>query len=351
VLGFAFRKLLAAGPSGDGFEAAARDLDKVRAVLAGCQDAAANVALLGDKRFLWSADEQAFVMYQISGDSWIAMGDPVGPESQREALIWAFRELVDRHNGRPVFYQVSDRSLPLYIDQGLSLSKLGEDGRVPLENFSLEGSRRADLRQAVKRAAKHGATFAVLPRAEVPGIVPDLQRVSDSWLADKSTAEKAFSLGSFSPAYIENFDCAVIRTSEGIVAFANLWTAPASAELSIDLMRYDRRAPKSTMDYMFAELMVWAAAAGYEWFSLGMAPLSGMEQRPLAPLWHKLGHLLYMHGESFYNFEGLRSYKEKFDPVWRPRYLACPGGVFDLPWALIDSSRLISGSLTRMLTR
>jgi len=33
---------------------------------------------------------------------------------------------------------------------------------------------------------------------------------------------------------------------------------------------------------------------------------------------------------SFYSIEGLRAYKEKFDPIWRSKYLASPGG-FALP--------------------
>ena len=78
------------------------------------------------------------------------------------------------------------------------------------------------------------------------------------------------------------------------------------------------------MDYLFVELMLWGEAEGYRWFNLGMAPLAGLEDRALAPLWNRLGALLFRHGEHFYNFQGLRQYKEKFDPVWEPRYLASP---------------------------
>ena len=321
----------------------------VREVLAGATDSSANVALLGDKRFLWSADQKAFIMYQVSGNSWIAFGGPVGPASHYDELAWAFRELADEHNGRTVFYQVDDTSLSLYVDLGLSLSKLGEEAVVPLSGFSLQGSHRAELRQADNRAKKQGATFSIAGRAEVPAILPELRRVSDSWLAEKSTAEKGFSLGSFSEDYIANFDCAVVRVNEVIVAFANLWTAPAAGELSIDLMRYDRQAPKGVMDYLFVELMLWGAANGYQSFNLGMAPLAGLEKRSLAPLWHKVGHLIFTHGENFYNFEGLRAYKDKFDPQWRPRYLACPNGWWHLPTALLDASRLISGGVTGIL--
>jgi hypothetical protein len=58
-----------------------------------------------------------------------------------------------------------------------------------------------------------------------------------------------------------------------------------------------------------------------------MAPLSGFEHHRLTPLWNRLGALLFRHGEHFYNFQGLRAFKEKFDPVWEPRYLAAPGGL------------------------
>ena len=330
---------------------ASMDTAKVRRVLLDAQDSSANVALLGDKELLWSADERAFIMYQTSGNSWIALGDPVGPVSRHEELVWAFRGLVDRHNGRPVFYQVSDQSLPLYIDLGLSLSKLGEDGRVDLAEFSLEGHRRADLRQAMNRAKRLGASFEVIPRDRMSTVLHDLRRISDEWLHDKATGEKSFSLGSFSETYVENFDCAVVHLNGAIVAFANLWTAPAAGEFSIDLMRHAKEAPSGVMDYLFTELMLWGSTAGYRWFSLGMAPLSGMEERALAPLWHKVGHLIFTHGESFYNFEGLRSYKEKFDPQWRPRYLACPGGWLDLPLALVDAARLISGGVARAFVK
>ena len=115
-------------------------------------------------------------------------------------------------------------------------------------------------------------------------------------------------------------------------------------------MRHTRDAPKGIMDFLFVELMLWARAEGYRYFNLGMAPLSGFEQRRLAPLWNRTGAFIYRHGEHFYNFDGLRRYKEKFLPEWQSRYLAAPGGVA-LPRILLDVSRLISGGVLRLVTR
>jgi phosphatidylglycerol lysyltransferase len=81
-----------------------------------------------------------------------------------------------------------------------------------------------------------------------------------------------------------------------------------------------------------------------------MAPLSGLEERAGAPLWHRFGHLVYQHGEHFYNFRGLRQYKEKFRPVWTPRYLASPGGLA-LPAVLVDVTALIAGGFAGILAR
>jgi phosphatidylglycerol lysyltransferase len=96
--------------------------------------------------------------------------------------------------------------------------------------------------------------------------------------------------------------------------------------------------------------MQWGKAGGYRTFGLGMAPLSGFETSPVATLWGRLGAFVYQHGERFYNFQGLRAYKQKFNPVWEPRYLAYPGGL-RLPRILADVSALIAGGYRNIFRR
>ncbi len=323
---------------------------RIDAALAHADASLANAVLAGDKRVLFHGDADAFLMYQVSGKSWIALGDPVGTPSQRQDLVWAFRQLVDRRGGRTVFYQVGSPNLPLYVDLGLALVMLGEVARIARAGCGREGSARAELRQARRRAERAGAGFEVVPAAALEPLLPQLRTISDVWLDDKATAEKRFSVGAFAEAYLRNFAVAVVRLEGSLVAFANLWPTATHEELSIDLMRFGRDAPAGAMDYLLIELMLWGRAQGYRWFNLGMAPLSGLEARALAPLWHRMGGFLYRHGESFYNFEGLRRYKEKFDPLWEPRYLASPGGL-QLARALYDVSTLISGGLKELVTK
>ena len=111
-----------------------------------------------------------------------------------------------------------------------------------------------------------------------------------------------------------------------------------------------QRAPKGVIDFMLIECMLWGRAQGFRWFSLGMAPLSGLEAHPLAPAWHRVGNFIFRHGEHFYNFEGLRRYKAKFEPTWEPRYLVARGGIA-LPRVLVDVSVLIAGGMKELFAR
>lgn len=334
------------------------DMSRVRAVIGRSSGTSANLALLGDKAILFSSGGDGFLMYGVEGRSWVALGDPNGPPSARVELAWRFREEADRHGGWPVFYEVGVDELPLYIDLGLTLLKLGEEARVALPEFSLAGGHRKGLRRAIKDVEREEVSFEIVAPEDVGAILPELRRVSTEWLAGKSTREKGFSLGRFDDSYLRHFPAAVVRRrSTGdaaapaeIVAFANLWQSGDRKELSVDLMRHLPDAPRGVMEYLFVQIMQWGSAQGFQWFNLGMAPLSGFEHRHLAPLWLRAGEFLYRHGEHFYNFQGLRQYKEKFSPVWEPRYLASPGGLM-LPRILTNVTTLISGGLKGAFTK
>jgi phosphatidylglycerol lysyltransferase len=326
------------------------ELDRAAALLSAWPDASANLALLGDKALLFSESGRGLLMYGVEGRTWLALGDPIGDPAEQAELAWRFREIADRHGGWPVFYEVGANRLPLYLDMGLKLLKVGEEARVSLTGFSLDGPNRRTLRQTQRRMARDGVRFEVLPADQVPSILPELRLVSDAWLREKGTREKGFSLGRFDESYVARFPVGVARLQGRIIAFANVWVSGGKVELSVDLMRHRPEAPAAVMQYLLTELMLWGRAQGYQFFLLGMAPLSGFEPRERAPLWSRLVGFLYRHGEHFYNFQGLRAYKDRFDPVWEPRYLASPTGLA-LPVILANIAALISGGLKGIVTR
>ena len=340
IVGFALAHTFSGRVTAKTTPATTEELDQASEIAARSPRTSSNLALLGDKILLFNDAQTAFIMYGIQGRSWVSMGDPVGPEEEWSELVWDFREQCDRYDAWPVFYQVDPERVTLYLDQGYSLLKLGEEARVDASQFTLEGGPRKSLRQNHNRVEKEGCSFEIIPRENVAGLLPTLKTISDEWLAEKQASEKGFSLGYFDEMYMQRFPCAVVRSQGEVLAFANVWLAAGNEEFSIDLMRYRPNGPRGLMDYLFVELLLWGRAQGYHWFNLGMAPLSGIESRQLAPLWNKFATLLFRHGDRFYGFEGLREYKDKFDPVWTPKYLAARGGLA-LPRILADVTTLI----------
>lgn len=324
--------------------------DAVRDILKTTPHTQPSIAFLRDKAFMVSTSKHAFLMYGVSGRSWITMGDPVGEEQASRALIWRFAEAADQAGARAVFYAVAPEMLSAYIDLGLAILKIGEVARVDLPSFHLDGASRADFRYAVKRIAREGLEFSILPKDEVPMRLEQLRSVSDAWLSTKTGTEKGFSLGHFDDEYMKEFDCAVLTKDGEIVAFANLWRSGDMSELSIDLMRYKQGVSKVLMDALFAHLLLYGQEQGYKWFNLGAAPLAGLADHPLASAWNRVGTFIYRRGDEFYNFEGLRAFKQKFEPVWTPQYLACPGGLA-MPQVLLDVTSIISGNPIGLLKR
>jgi lysylphosphatidylglycerol synthetase-like protein (DUF2156 family) len=289
-------------------------------------------------------------MFGVRGRSWLALGAPVGRRDERLELMWRFRELADSHAARPGFYGLSADDLPDVIELGFSIQKVGESAAVPLDTFSIEGRKRGNLRRAWRKAAEEGATFEVVEGAALIPLIPALQAISDAWLAHHAGGEKGFTMGNFTAHYVAEFPVALVRQDGGPVAFATLWTTASRGAFSMDLMRYADAAPKNIMDYLFVELIGWGRAQGYQAFEFGMAPLSGLEDRPLAPIMSRVGNLLFERGEEIYNFQGVRRYKGKYDPLWQPRYIAGPHR-WSIPILMADVGLTASGGAANLAKR
>jgi|SRR5580658_1210118 phosphatidylglycerol lysyltransferase len=303
------------------------------------------LGLMGDKSFLFSASGNALLMYAKRGRSWVALYDPVGPRAEWPELVWRFIELADEHGGRAAFYQVRPDSLPLYLEAGLQVMKLGEEALLPLAGFDLRGSRRTGLRYALKRGERDGLTLELIPPEAVPAVLADLEAISDAWLAQRRTREKSFSVAAFVPAYLAVQSVALLRRNGRPVAFASLMTTGPKGDAVVGIMRHRADASAYAMEFLFTRLALELKAAGFAGLSLGMAPLAGLGGGPLASYWHRIAALLWQHGGRVYNFQGLRSFKGKFHPVWEPRYLAATGTIGPF-LALADVAALAGGSRT-----
>lgn len=311
---------------------------------AGAVTCDAFLSLMGDKAFVFSPSRQSFVMFKARGEHWIAMGDPVGPSQDRPAAIAAFIAAAEASGAKPAFYAVEEASLPDLVAAGFSPIKIGESALVDAAGFDLKGGGKDDLRQARNRAERLGLTFRVYPADDPATPWRDLERVSTAWLAVHAGAEKSFSLGAFDIDYLRNFPMAVLSDQAGVLAFGNVLAAPDRSRFGIDLMRSRPDGPHGAMDAFFVDLIFWGQALGYRRFELGMAPLAGLDAIGVESWSRRIERLIYHVGETTYGFAGLRAYKEKFAPDWRPMFLAAPPGLPPLA-VLADVAVLTSGGV------
>jgi len=322
-----------------------RDLEDAHSIADGSTHTASHLALLGDKRLLFNADRTAFVMYGAVDNSYIAMGDPIGTPEAAQELAWELTELSDLSGHWPAFYQIGEETSSVYVDLGMSLIKIGDEARVPLDSFDLSDAHREQQQKLQRELSGQGCTFEVIEPPHVAAILPRLREISDLWLARRHVQEKGFSLGYFDESYFASCPVAVIRQRGAITAFGDLWLGALREELSLDLVRYDPSADPRTMELLFLELMIWGQRRDYRWLNLGLAPLAANATLPDEPLWQEIAALTFQHAEHFRQYQDVRVFKDRFAPVWSPKFLACPAGV-PLAKVLSNVAELISGRRT-----
>lgn len=297
--------------------------------------------LLDGRRLLFSDSGAAFLVYQVQGRLWVAIGDPVGPADEHAELLWRFRELCEYYDGVPVFYLVGEENRTLYLDLGLSLLKVGEQARVALPRFDCSGSRAAEACTGWRRVRASGASFAVVEPQALAPLLAECRSVAEAWLQHRGAEPKLArpsSGGLVLEDYLGRFPCATVRRGGRLLAFANVVHGVGAEELGTEIVRYAPSSASRTdqaarahatelLDFLLVELLIWGRERGFRWFNLGSAPAPEVRDDPLAPVWRQTDPSAFRHGEHLHDVVALRAWKQRFAPCWEPRYLASLGGL------------------------
>ena len=284
--------------------------------------------LLDDKTWFFASDGEAVVSYRLVGSVAVVLGAPVGaPGSCALALREFLTQCLDS-GWTPVFHQVRDGDRTVLEGSGLRLLKIGEDAIVPLDEFSLGGSRMKSLRSTLKRVERVGSRFEVLESPIDDATMEELREVSDSWLTASGHRERTFTVGRFDPAYLRATTVAVVRDGEDrIVAFANILPSYHSSEGNFDLMRRQPDSVNGVMEFLFVSLIEYFRSRDLTGMNLGLAPLAGVEGDGVVS---RVLCAVRDYGGAAFNFEGLQEFKAKWHPCWESRYIAYEREI-DLP--------------------
>lgn len=272
-----------------------------------------------DKVF-FSRDEDGVVSYRPLRGVALVLGDPNAcGEEAFDRLLRDFLDFCELNDWEPAFHQVGTRFLPRYAAYGFKWLKVGEEAIVDLGEWSLERPGFKELRYMVRRLRRQGYRFEVRQPPQDDTLLRELEEVNREWLTVPGRRERYFTLGQFSPSYLRTTPVALLRDAAGkVVAFTNLIPSGVDGEITIDLMRR-RREPHGAMEVLLASLLEYCREAGYQRFSLGLAPLVGVELPVpgIDPVRERFSRAL----DHLFSFRGLYYFKAKFGPRWEPRYL------------------------------
>ena len=282
-----------------------------------------HLAFLQDKNIYFysqNGEDKVFFMYRIKTNKLIIMGEPVGDETYFQAAVQAFMDDADNYDYQLVFYEINEEFTMLLHEYGFDFIKTGEEGLVKLSDFTLQGKKRRAQRALMNKFEREGYDFSFITPPYSDAVMAELKQVSDSWLGKQN--EKGFSLGFFDKDYLEKAPVCVVKDQAGkIVAFASMMPMDEKT-LSIDLMRHSQDAPSGIMDKIFISLFEYGKEQGYEYFDMGMAPLSNVGESRFSFIGERVARIIFEYGDRFYAFQGLRSYKNKYVTKWSSKYTA-----------------------------
>ncbi|WP_141549699.1 phosphatidylglycerol lysyltransferase domain-containing protein [Bacillus sp. AFS040349] len=279
-----------------------------------------HLLFLEDKQVFQAQGGSVLISYRKKGRRLFILGDPFGDKEKIEEGLNEFFSYASKRKLTPVFYQASEKYISFYEKHGYRLFKVGEEAKVNLKSFVIEGKKFGNIRNIKNKFTKDGYIFSVAHPPFSSSLLEEMKSVSNEWLNDRK--EKGFSVSSFSEEYISYFPVSLFRDPNGrLIAFASLPSDYQKEEtLSIDIMRY-RNDSRGAMDMVFVSTILWAKEMGYTSCSLGMSPLSNVGVDNNSPFQEKIARYAFLNGCKFYNFKGLRRYKAKFATDWSPRYL------------------------------
>jgi lysylphosphatidylglycerol synthetase-like protein (DUF2156 family) len=313
------------------------EIEKVREIIAshGC-DSFDSYALLTDKSYFFSGDNQTVIAYALTGNCAVVLANPIGPLELRGLAILEFSRYCRLQDWQPIFYQLPAVSAPDYIHSGFSVFKISEEATLQADQFSLSGGLLQNVRTSCNRAKKAGMTFLWYDESSPRDLRLELACaiISNRWLKAKGATEMSFDMGSFSIHDMRRGGIGIaLNSNREPIAFTSWRPFGKGAGVTLDLMRYSPDY-SNIIDYVLVESISHFRALGIQEISLGGAPLANTEAK-VKGTEEKIIRFFFHNLNSIYGYRKLYEYKRKFRPTWKSRYIAYKGDFATLGLALV----------------
>jgi phosphatidylglycerol lysyltransferase len=276
--------------------------------------------------YWFSADGRAAIAYRVHSAVALTLGGPVGDLAGRAAAMEEFGRDCLARGLKPCFYSIDEETALSLAGRGWSLVQVAEETRVELPALEFRGRQWQDVRTALNRAARDGLhaewhRFRDAP----PGIAAQVRAVSAEWTGTRGLPEMRFTLGGVDELADDEVRCLLAVDAQGRVHGITSWL-PVYREGSVtawtlDVMRRSPGGANGVMEFLIATAAQRFRDEGADFVSLSGVPLAHRERSPAAGLPRLLDRAATWL-EPVYGFRALLAFKAKFQPQYRPLYLA-----------------------------
>lgn len=306
-------------------------------VLEKSENAVSYFLLTGEKQYLISPEQTAFIAYVTKNIFSVVLGDPIGINKQAKLTVAnEFIKGTISKGLKPIFYNVSEAMLPFYKELGFKVLKIGEEALLLTDAFTIEGSVMADVRHEVSRFNREKGQFFWFSMDQIPWkYLNGIEQLHQTWVSKKNAPQLGFSLDFF-PFPIEDKAFVLVIVGEngtiwGVLSFLPYCNYTAMA---LDFMIRAPNAPHGVIEAGIVEAVRFFKNMGIKQVNLGMAPLADITVKTNQNLTEKIRNQMLDKLNRFYQYKSLFKFKSKFNPKWQHKYLVYQHAV-DLPAIMV----------------
>ncbi len=280
----------------------------------------------GSRRFFF--DGQPRLGFRVAAGAAVALGPPVGPPETAPSVLHGFRDWCCERGLRAVVCGLPADLTGAARAAGYNLTPAGAEAIVDPRHFQPQGRRWREVRAARNRARARGLRFRWMTLEECAARRREIDAVSQVWLRTKRPLELRFAFGGAGALLDPATRAAAAEDAHGRIAGFVTWV-PARGGWMLELLRYRPGVMAGLADFLAAASLLAFRDEGWPYASLSGAPLASLDG---APSWTLAA--LRRAARPLYDADGLRRFKQKFNPTWTPLYLAHTGR-FGLPRAAL----------------
>ncbi|MFI6846971.1 rhomboid family intramembrane serine protease [Kitasatospora sp. NPDC050467] len=329
----------------------AADAARARALLTAYGGGTLSFVTTWDGNHYWFDEEgRAGVAYRVLSTVALTTGDPFGEPEARRRAVAGFARYCDARGWTPCFYSVTPETRAAAGQLGWRSLQVAEDTVVALPGLAFTGRKWQDIRTALNKAGKQGITAEWWSYHDAPLALRDqIRSISEEWVSEKGLPEMGFTLGGLEelddPAVRLLIAVDADRTVHGLTSWMPVYENGAPVGWTLDFMRRRSDGFRGVTEFLIASAALGFKEEGARFLSLSGAPLarSGKDAAPtgLERMLDWMGRVL----EPVYGFRSLLAFKAKFQPEYRPLFMAYPD-----PAALPSITRAIGKAYLPHLT-